>query len=533
MTIALLAAFGLAVGAWALVEGRSQRAETAEVLAAQARGLAETLGPSLAAAAAATRELDELLTNKLLASAWLVAGLQEAGALNRDALERIVDGNDLDTVFVVDGDGSTLFRAGEGIPPAILDQIDDAVRGLADDVVLVPSVEDGIEHLGVASAIAGGGAVLVRIHAGTGRTFASQIGVENLLRRLLESGGVLYLSYREQPAGIRAEATWDGGPIPPHTEHTADLLPVRGRTVFEVDVPVASPAGTDAFLRVGLDGAPLVRAAVSGMRRTTLIGIVLVVFSVTLGAAAVVVRRRAADREEAERRLAEVEVARKRSERLAAAGALAAGLAHEVRSPLNAIVLAAQRIERNPAEADCTEFARTIRSEVKRLEGVLRQFLELARPVGDERRRTDLKGLSESVRSLLLEEADQAGAEIEPVRGEGAAAVNREAIRRALINLVHNAVEASPRGGAIELEIRKEDGGVGIHVLDRGAGIDEDEADHLFDAFVTTRAEGTGLGLALVRRVAEDHGGWCRLTRRSGGGTDAVLWLPPGGGAPT
>jgi signal transduction histidine kinase len=375
--------------------------------------------------------------------------------------------------------------------------------------------------------------VLVRIHAGSGRIFAAQIGVENLLDRLLGSGGVLYLSYREEPAGIRGEATWDGGPVPPHSEHIADLLQVRGRTVFEVDVPVSSPAGTHAFLRVGLDGAPLVRAAVSGMRRTTLIGIVLVSFSVSLGGAALVVRRRAADREEAERRLAEVEAARKRSERLAAAGALAAGLAHEVRSPLNAIVLAAQRIERNPAEADCTEFARTIRSEVNRLEGVLRQFLELARPVGDERRRTDLKQLAESVRTLLLEEAEQAGAFLEPVRGEGAAAVNRESIRRALINLVHNAVEASPRGGAIDLVVRQEEGGVGIHVLDRGPGVDEAEAERLFDAFVTTRAEGTGLGLALVRRVAEEHGGSCRLTRRSGGGAEAVLWLPPGGGAPT
>jgi len=111
--------------------------------------------------------------------------------------------------------------------------------------------------------------------------------------------------------------------------------------------------------------------------------------------------------------------------------------------------------------------------------------------------------------------------------------VDRESIRRALINLVHNAMEASPRDGAIELVIHEEEGGVGIHVLDRGTGIDEAEADHLFDAFVTTRAEGTGLGLALVRRVAEEHEGRCDLTRRSGGGTDAVLWLPSGGGSST
>jgi len=235
----------------------------------------------------------------------------------------------------------------------------------------------------------------------------------------------------------------------------------------------------------------------------------------------------------AEHRIAEIETARKRSERLAAAGALTAGLAHEVRGPLNAIVLAAQRIERkHSAETDCVTFAGSIRSEVKRLESVLRQFLELARPVGDERRLTDLREVADDVRTLLIEEVEHAGSKLDPVRGEGTAVVDRDSIRRALINLVHNAMEASPPGGAIEIVVGEEGDGVGVHVLDRGPGIDEAEADRLFDAFVTTRAEGSGLGLALVKRVAEEHGGWCRLARRPGGGTDVALWLPSAGGSP-
>jgi signal transduction histidine kinase len=530
LTITLLAVFGLAVGAWALVEARAQRSATEEVLVTEARALAGALGPSLAAAAAATRELDELVTARLLAGARLVAGLHEAGALGPGALEWIVDRDDLDSITIVDAQGRISRAAGEDVPPEALESIGDAVRGRADEVVLVPSFEDGIEHLGVASAVAGGGAVLVRIHTGTGRIFARRIGVENLLDRLLATEGVLYLSYREEPGGIRGEATWDGGPVP--AEVSSEPREIRGREIFEVDLPVEAPAGTSAFLRVGLDGAPLVRAAVSAMRRTTLIGIVLVVFSASLGVAALVVRRRAAEREEASRRIAEIETARKRSERLAAAGALTAGLAHEVRGPLNAIVLAAQRIERKHGdETECATFAGSIRAEVRRLENVLRQFLELASPVGDERRPADLVEVAKDVRELLREEVEHAGARIEPVRGEGAAVVDRDSIRRALINLVHNAMEASPPDGAIELELREAQGGVGIHVLDRGSGIDEADAEHLFDAFVTTRAEGTGLGLALVKRVAEEHGGWCRLTRRSGGGTEAVLWLPSGGGS--
>jgi len=525
--IALLAVFGAALALWALVEARAQRAETAEALAAQAQVLAKTLGPSLAAAAAATRELDELLIGRLLDGAHLIGRLHDAGALSTDELVWIVDRNDLDSVVVVDPSGQPILEAGEEIPADVLAQVQEASSGGADEVILGPTIEMGIEHLAVASEIAGGGAVVVRIHSTTGRTFAGQLGVENLLLSLLGSEGVLYLGFREEPGGVRNEAAWDGGPVPPAVDDRSELREVRGRTVFEVEVPVASPAGTRALLQVGLDGAPLARAVASATRRTALIGVVLVVFSLCLTGIALISRWRTLEREEAAGRLAEAETARRRSERLAAAGALSAGLAHEVRSPLNAIVLAAQRIERkHPHESDCHHFAGTIRSEVRRLDTILRQFLELARPVSNERELTDLCGVAEEVRGLLTAEAEESGGRIEAVRGSGAAIVDQNSIRRSVINLVHNAMEAGPPGATIELVVQEEDGGVGIHVLDRGSGIDEAEADHLFDAFVTTRAEGTGLGLALVRRVAEEHGGTCRLVNRPGGGAEAVLWLP-------
>jgi len=525
--ISLLAVFGLVLAAWALYEAGSQRDETAEALAAQARVLARTLGPSLAAAAASARELDELVTSRLLDGSHLIARLREAGALSRGALDDIVDRNDVDSVVVLDATGGVVLAAGEAVPEEVLDQVRGIVDGAADLVVLDPTIEDGVEHLCVASTVAGGGAVLARIHATTGRTFAGQIGVDNLLVTLAGSEGILYLAYHEEPGDIRSEASWDGGPLPAPPSEATEPRELRGRTVFEVEVPVVSPAGREAALRVGLDGAPLARAVVSATRRTALIGIVLVVFSLALGGIALVARWRTLEREDAAGRLAEAETARRRGERLAAAGALTAGLAHEVRSPLNAIVLAAQRIERkHPKDSDCSRFAGTIRSEVGRLEAVLRQFLELARPVGDVREPTDLGELTGEVRRLLLAEVEESGGTIEPVRGSGIAPVDRDSIRRALINLVHNAMQASERGQPIELVVREERGGVGLHVLDRGVGIDDAEAEHLFDAFVTTRAGGTGLGLALVRRVVEEHGGRCGLTSRPGGGTDAALWLP-------
>jgi signal transduction histidine kinase len=524
----LLVGIGAGFAGWALVEARAQRTETAEALASQARVLAGTLGPSLAAAAAAGRELDELLSEKLLSAARLIGRLRSEGILTRLTLERVVDEGDLDSVVVLEANRRIVLEAGEAIPEEVLDTVATAARGLAEELLLPVSVEDGIEHLGAATVLPGGGAVVVRIHAGSGRTFARQLGVGNLLERLVRSGTVLYLRYREMPGDVVSAASWDDEEVP---DPAPGLRQVRGRAVFEVDVPVASPAGTEALLTVGLDGAPLLRAGASALRRTVLIGLVLVAFSVAVGIVALVVRWRTLEREQADRLLAEAEAARRRSERLAAAGALTAGLAHEVRSPLNAIQLAAQRIERTQEPGtECARFAGTIRSEVRRLDAVLHQFLELSSPVGDERSTTDLGELAREVRGLLLEEAALEGVTIQPVDGGGFADVDRESIRRGLINLVHNAVEASPRGSSIGVRVAEEDGGVTIRVLDRGSGFDEENAAQLFDAFVTTRAGGTGLGLAQVKRIAEEHGGRCGLAAREGGGTEAVLWMPRGGG---
>jgi signal transduction histidine kinase len=522
-----LAVFGLVLAVWAVVEARLQRTETSEALAAQARMLANTLGPSLGAAAAASRELKELLAWRLLDNAQYIARLHAAGKLSQSDLVSDIDDHELDSVTIIDRSGQVVMQAGDDIPVDLRQRSIDASTGGADDMILGPTTEMGIDHLAVATALPDGGVVVVRIHSATGQTFARQLGVENLLSRLLESEGVLYLGFRQDPEGIRHEVSWDGGPLPSLDDSGSELRQVRDHTVFEIEVPVASPAGSSAFLQVGLDGAPLVRTTVSAMRRTMLIGVVLVIFSLSLLGIALVSHRRMTERVEADRKLDEAEAARRRSERLAAAGALTAGLAHEIRGPLNAIVLAAQRIERkHPPESECHSFAGTIRTEVRRLDTVLRQFLDLARPVSENREATDLRLLAEDVRDLLFVEAEGLGVALEPVQGSGETAVDSGSIRRAIINLVHNAMDASTRGGSIDLVVREELGGVGIHVLDRGSGLDETIAGDLFDAFVTTRAGGTGLGLALVRRIAEDHGGTCRLTNRAGGGAESELWLP-------
>jgi signal transduction histidine kinase len=287
---------------------------------------------------------------------------------------------------------------------------------------------------------------------------------------------------------------------------------------------------------VGLDAAPLVRVGVTAARRTIVVGAVLAIVGLLGGAVAFTLRLRDREREAAVARLAESEEARRRGERLAAAGALAAGLAHEVRSPLNAIGMAAQRILRRHAEdSECAQFATTIRAEVGRLDGILKGFLDLARPGSGERVETGLLDLARDVAGLLEPEAQAAGVRLVAAGEAVTLAADRDAVRRAILNLVRNAIVVSPADStveiAVEIAVERAEKRARIAVRDRGPGVPGDLRDRLFEPFVSGRTDGTGLGLALVRRIAEEHGGAVHLADREGGGAEAVLELPMTQGA--
>jgi signal transduction histidine kinase len=527
IVLGLHVAVGGTLLGWASLQTGRQQREIEQSLLAEASILAGSLGPGLAAASNAVREFDEIVAWKLLDNARLFAELEATGSSDPGRQADIVEANGLDTVAFVARDGTLDRVLGFEPPPGMLRGIDEILAGRAEETVLGSTLDAGIEHLAAAVASPSGGAVLVSIHASAARTFVRRLGVANLLERLVGASGVLYLSYREEPGAMLAEATWDGGPIPPRPGSDEKLRSVRGRLAFEADVPVDAPAGSRASLRIGLDGAPLEDAAAAGMQRAILVGIVLVGYALATVSFALVSRLRSHEKGEAARRLAEAETARRRSDRLAAAGALTAGLAHEVRSPLNAISLAAQRVERkHPDPNECKEFARLIRGEVRRLEGVLREFLDLARPVGENRQTVDLAALAGEVLDLLRPEAEQRGVRLAPVEGRAEAHVDREAVHRSIINLARNAIEASPEGSLVRLLVECDAESCRLHVIDEGPGIDPELRDKVFEAFVTTRADGAGLGLSLVKRVAEEHGGSCTLVNGEGGGGEACLTLP-------
>jgi PAS domain S-box-containing protein len=235
-----------------------------------------------------------------------------------------------------------------------------------------------------------------------------------------------------------------------------------------------------------------------------------------------------------ERRRGEAERSRLRerllqTERLSALGEMAARIAHEVRNPLVSIGAAAQVVaEELPKDSPVAPEVQAIVRETRRLDGIITEFLRFARPPRVEKRTVDLgRVLNESV-EVARAKSDKHELRV-TIAPNSVARVDPDAIKQVLINLIFNAIEASPPG-VIECEARPLDDGewLELSVADHGPGIKPADRARVFDPFFSTKTRGTGLGLAVSKQIVDEHHGRIRLLNRRGGGSRVVIQLPIG-----
>ena len=222
-----------------------------------------------------------------------------------------------------------------------------------------------------------------------------------------------------------------------------------------------------------------------------------------------------------------------RSQRLAAVGSLAAGVAHEIRNPLSSLKgFATYFRQRYGSVPDDVKMADIMIREVDRLNRVITELLEFSRPMVLKKEETDAAGLVRRVLDTIERQAAERGiavrAELPP--GLPAVLIDADRVTQVLLNLFLNALAAMERGGVLSVGLALQEGRtLRITVGDSGAGIRRDDLGRVFDPYFTTKASGTGLGLAVVHRIVEAHGGEIRLESEPGKGTTFTVLLPAGG----
>jgi two-component system, NtrC family, sensor histidine kinase HydH len=239
---------------------------------------------------------------------------------------------------------------------------------------------------------------------------------------------------------------------------------------------------------------------------------------------------------EANRHLEEAEAQVRRADRLAALGQLTAGLAHELRNPLGTLKTSAELLERKVASDNeiAREMAGYITQEVDRINSLITRFLDFARPRNLRMEKTSLHAmLDQAIDRFDREKSGSAASvtvfknyspDVPPVN------IETELMEHVITNLLSNAAQASPAGAVVTVKTRLAETPEGlkaeIAVIDRGSGIDPKHMENIFNPFFTTKAAGVGLGLSIVSKIVDEHGGQITVESTPGEGSVFHVYLP-------
>jgi signal transduction histidine kinase len=226
-----------------------------------------------------------------------------------------------------------------------------------------------------------------------------------------------------------------------------------------------------------------------------------------------------------------------RAGRLAALGQAAANMAHQLGTPLNLISTHVQLlIQSTPHDADSMDRLKAVQDQVAKVTAIVRAALDSSRPPAIPHERADLGTLVKRVCQMARPMLEDAGVQIEVTIPDHAveALIDSVQLELALLNLIRNSIDAMPSGGKLAVRLERRNDRLHLEIEDTGSGIPPDLLAHIFDPWVTTKAQGkgSGLGLSIARQVVASHGGTIRVDNRPGNGAMFTIDLPAAQGRP-
>jgi signal transduction histidine kinase len=223
------------------------------------------------------------------------------------------------------------------------------------------------------------------------------------------------------------------------------------------------------------------------------------------------------------------------SRRLSASGRLTRGVAHEVKNPINAIVLHLQLLQNKLAqqEPDTRRHMDIIESEIRRLDRVVQTLVDFTRPRDIHLEEVDMRRLLDDVAQLAAPDTEQHGVIVQRQRATEPllVKVDLDLMKQALLNVVINGMQAMPRGGTLTMAAKREGSVIIAEIRDQGMGIPRDLHEKIFELYFTTRKEGTGIGLAQTYQILQWHYGTVDFESIEGSGTTFRFHLPVAGPA--
>lgn len=409
------------------------------------------------------------------------------------------------------------------------------------DATVPPAIKDRKFWEGSLFGVAVGarsfpGIIAVHADADYILNFRKEIGVQRQIEELGRQPGIVSVALLDRELTVMAhtdprrvgqrEANEGLKQIQTARQPLGRIIEREGQgRVYEVIVPVLlgdSPLGS---LRIGLSLAPSEEIWRRDLRSIIVLGLAVLAIGV-LGMGVIFYTQHS---HLAERRA--LEAAMSRRERLAGLGDMAAALAHEIKNPLNAVSMGLQRLRVEFRPTGAEEYGRFLdlmQGEVRRLNAIVEQFLSLARPLPLKPERLHVQELLEELVTLVEADAKAAGVRVtlSVPPNLSSLVADRDHLKQVMLNLILNGLQAMPGGGTLTLEAEPAREGLRLIVADTGQGIPPEALPRVFDPYFTTKAKGLGLGLAIARRIIEDHGGTIEVESQPARGSRFSVILP-------
>lgn len=397
----------------------------------------------------------------------------------------------------------------------------------------------------IAVARPAGGAIVGAMRAQRFAAIQSVIGIERYLNTIASDSAIIYITIQDSSGIIAKTKNFDpthllssqqtvAGKQPEEAFHW-EISAYDNRRIFEASAPLTTfhnrYYGT---LRVGLDYSPvqkmqrdLLQHILIRLLVLLIIGFTLFFYSISIQNVQILEQEKANITDEVYR----LQHNLRHREKMSAIGELAAGIAHEIRNPLGAISMTVQRLSREFGPAKDTDewqhLLNIIHKEIDHIGSSIKNLLQFSKPTPLQCSQHRIDEIITKIISLYQSKAEEAGIKLKQTGSVATEAfIDPVKIENCLVNLLENALAATPAGGSIEFGLKQRQRIIVITLKDTGIGIPEENLSKIFNLYYTTKPNGTGLGLAHAQQIISEHGGTIHVHSRKNEGTTFTITLP-------